>query len=69
MAELNKASGKFQLTYWLVIIAAINLIGFFISFQYGWIICTAAGILSQPITNAMQKRKYASLIKKKEQQK
>lgn len=69
MAELNVASGKFQLTYWLLIIAIINLIGFFISFKYGWIICTAAGILSQPITNAMQKRKYASLIKKKEQKK
>ena len=46
IGELNKANGKFLLTYWLIVIAAINLIGFLIGWKYVWIIGIAAGILS-----------------------
>lgn len=63
MVELNKATAKFQLLYWLVVIAAINLIGFLVSWKYVWIIGIAAGILSSPIGKAIQKRKYGSLIR------
>lgn len=65
IGELNKAGGKFQLLYWLIVIAAINLTGFLISWKYVWIIGIAAGILSSPIVKAVQKRKYVSLTKRK----
>lgn len=61
--ELNKANGKFLTLYWLLVIASINLIGFFVSWKYVWIIGVAAGILSSPIGKAVQKRKYGSLTK------
>lgn len=61
---LNKANGKFQLAYWLIIIAAINLIGFLISWKYVWIIGIAAGTLSMPIGRRIQNKKYISLIEK-----
>lgn len=62
--ELNKLNAKFQLLYWLIIIAAINLIGFLISWKYVWIIGITAGILSTPIFKVIQKRKYTKLIQK-----
>lgn len=62
IGELNKAAAKFQFLYWLIVIGAINLIGFLISWKYVWIIGIAAGILSSPIGRAIQKRKYAGLI-------
>lgn len=61
--ELNKASAKFQTLYWLFVIAAINLIGFLISWKYVWMIGIAAGILSSPVGKAVQKRKYESLTR------
>lgn len=64
IGELNKASVKFQFMYWLIIIAAINLIGFLVSWKYVWIIGITAGILSTPIVKAVQKRKYAALTKR-----
>lgn len=63
IGELNKAGTKFQLLYWLMIIAAINLIGFWVSWKYVWMIGIAAGVLSSPVAKAVQKRKYRSLIK------
>lgn len=63
IGELNKSNARFQLLYWLVVIAVINLIGFLVSWKYVWIIGIAAGILSSPIIKAVQKRKYSSLIK------
>ena len=56
IGELNKANGKFLLTYWLIVIAAINLIGFLIGWKYVWIIGIAAGILSTPIGKRIQKK-------------
>ena len=63
IGELNKATSKFLFLYWLVVIIAINLIGFLASWKYVWIIGIAAGILSSPIGKAIQKRKYGSLIR------
>ena len=63
--ELNKANRKFQLAYWLMVTAVINLIGFLIGWKYVWISGIAAGILSAPIGKRIQKRKYASLAEKK----
>ena len=62
VGELNKTAVRFQLIYWAVIIAAINLIGFLISWKHVWIIGIAAGILSSPIGRAIQKREYASIL-------
>ena len=63
IGELNKTNAKFQILYWLIVIAAINLIGFLVSWKYVWIIGIAAGILSSPIGKAIQKRKYAGLTR------
>lgn len=65
IGELNKANGKFLLAYWLIVIAAISLIGFLTGWKYVWIIGIAAGILSAPIGKRIQKKKYASLVEKK----
>lgn len=65
IGELNKANAKFQLLYWLVVIAVINLIGFLVSWKYVWMFGIAAGILSSPIVKAVQKRKYADLTRRK----
>ena len=62
--ELNKATARFHFLYWAMIIAAINLIGFLISWKYVWIIGIAAGILSNPIGKAIQKREYTSILRK-----
>lgn len=64
VGELNKTNMRFQFIYWAIIIAAINLIGFLISWKYVWIIGIAAGILSNPIGKAIQKRKYASILRR-----
>ena len=45
-------------------LAVINLIGFLISWKYVWVIGIAAGILSNPICKAIQKRKYASILRR-----
>ena len=67
VGELNKTAVRFNFIYWAIIIAAINLIGFLISWKYVWIIGIAAGILSNPISMAIQKRKYTSILRKIQQ--
>lgn len=64
LSELNKANGRFQFVYWLSIIIIISLIGVLISWKYVWIVGVAAGILSAPIAVSVQKKQYASIIKK-----
>ncbi len=64
VAELNKANGRFQFIYWCTVIAAVTLTRFLISWKYAWITCIAAGILSNPIGRAVQKRNYASIIRR-----
>ena len=63
LSELNKANGRFQIVYWLSIII-ISLIGVLISWKYVWIVGVAAGTLSAPIAVSVQKKQYASIIKK-----
>ncbi len=62
--EVNKASGKFQFVYWLIIIAIICLIGFLVSWKNVWMIGMAAGILSTPIGRIVQKQQYATIVEK-----
>jgi len=61
--ELNKANGKIQIAYWTVVFLLIVLFGFLISRKYVWIIGVCLGVLSAPITKAIQKKKYNSLVK------
>ena len=67
VGELNKTTVRFHFIYWAIIIAAINLIGFLFSWKYVWIIGIAAGILSNPIGKAIQKRKYFSMLRRIQQ--
>ena len=62
--ELNKTAVRFQFVYWAIIVAAISLIGFLITWKFVWNIGVAAGALSNPFGRAMQKRKYASILRK-----
>ena len=66
VGELNKSNVRFQFIYWVMIIAAINLIGFLISWKYVWIIGIVAGIMSHPIGKAIQKWKYESFLRRKQ---
>ncbi len=65
IAKLNKSAGRFQLWYWLLVIIAINLIGFLFGWKYTWLVGISAGLLSYPIGKAVQNSKYQSLIKRK----
>ncbi|MCR5796041.1 MAG: glucosyltransferase [Solobacterium sp.] len=64
IAELNQKNGRFQFLYWAVVIAAVNLTGFFVSWKYVWLPGIAAGILSGPIGDAVQKRNYAAILRR-----
>ena len=63
--ELNKAQGKFIVLYWIAVIALIVLMGILVGWKFVWIIGVTAGILSYPIGQAVQKKNYASLVKKR----
>ena len=58
MSELNKQNAKFQLLYWLIVIAVITLIGLVISWKFVWIIGIAAGVLFPSAHKVIQKRNY-----------
>lgn len=62
LTELNKENGKFQLLYWLIIIAIIILTGLVISWKFIWVIGIAAGVLSSPISRVIQKKNYKKKI-------
>ena len=62
MSELNKQNAKFQLLYWLIVIAIITLIGLVISWKFVWVIGIAAGVLSPSIGKVIQKRNYNKKI-------
>ena len=64
VAELNKANARFQLVYWIAISLVILLTGLLFSWRHVWIIGVAAGILSNPIGRAIQKRNYAAILKR-----
>ena len=60
--ELNKENAKFQLLYWLIVIAAAALFGLVISWKVVWIIGIASGVLAFPIGRVIQKRRYKRVI-------
>lgn len=62
---LNRFCNRFQLFYWIFVLAIINLIGFFVSWKFVWVIGILAGFFSAPIGRLMQSVKYQSLIKRK----
>lgn len=64
LGELNKESGKFQLLYWAVVIAVINLAGVFVGWKFVWVIGIAAGVLSSFVGKAVQKRIYRRVLGK-----
>lgn len=64
VAELNKANARFQIVYWIIISLVILLTGLLFSWRHVWIIGVAAGILSNPISRAIQKRNYAAILKR-----
>ncbi len=65
IAEMNKENGKFQLIYWLVVIAIIVLFCIFVTPKYSWIVGMIAGIISTPIGKIMQNKTYYRLTGKK----
>ena len=64
LEELNKANGKIQLFYWLIVVALITLLGVLVGWKYVWILGLVAGFLSNPIGKHFQKRQYVALLKK-----
>ena len=68
IGELNKTAARFRFLYWAVVLAAILLIGFLVGGKKVWMIGVAAGLLSSPISRAIQKRKYASLLRRIQQE-
>lgn len=62
-AELSKKNGRFQMLYWLIVIAAINLTGFLVSWKFVWIIGIAAGVFSSFIGKAVQNWNYKKLVR------
>jgi MGT family glycosyltransferase len=64
LADVNKASGKFRIVYWMIIALIIVLFGIFIGWGYVWIIGVAGGTLSYPIGKIAQNKIYKSMVKK-----
>ena len=64
VAELKKANARFQRVYWIAISLVILLTGLLFRWRHVWIIGVAAGILSNPIGRAIQKRNYAAILKR-----
>ncbi len=69
IAELNKANGRTQLLYWLIACAVLVLFGLLAGWKYVWILGIAAGVLSSPVTKAMQKKRYEKLVRKQQKSK
>lgn len=62
IAELNRANGTFQFTYWFIIAAIIALVGFLSGWKHVWMIGLAAGFLSVPVGRMFQKKRYAMIV-------
>lgn len=62
--ELNAFNTRFQVTYWLSALGLIAAVGLLAGWKYSWIPGVAAGLLSRPIGNLAQKKKYAALTAK-----
>ena len=66
LMELDKASGLFQLVYWLLAAALMVLTGLLIGWRFVWIPGVLAGVLSAPLGKRAQQRAYRRLTEKKE---
>lgn len=66
IAKLAQTTGRFQALYWLIVIAAINLVGFLFGWNYTWLIGILAGLASAPIMKTVQKKVYKALVKRKQ---
>ncbi len=64
ISEMNKAGGKFKLVYWMIAMALIALAGSFAGWSHVWIMGLAAGVLSGPVSKAVQRKQYDAIIKK-----
>lgn len=62
--QLNKSNFRFQVIYWLLVIAMIIICGFLFSWNSVWIIGIIANLISLTVVKKVQNRKYKSLIKK-----
>ncbi len=65
LKEVNKASGKFNIIYWIIAAVCIVLFGIFVSWRFTWIIGVVAGIFSYPVGQAVQKKLYRSMAEKR----
>lgn len=64
LEELNKASRRVHLIYWLIAAIVIILTGFLLRWRYVWIIGIGAGMLSSPIGKIFQNKKYDTIVQK-----
>ena len=65
LEQLNRYGKCFQLFYWLVVIGVISLVGFFVTWNFVWIIGILAGLFFTPVVNIVQTLQYKFLIKRK----
>ena len=65
LKEVNQASGKFNIIYWIIAAILIVLFGTFITWKFAWIIGVLAGTLSYPIGKAVQRKIYKSMAEKR----
>ena len=65
LKEVNKASGKFNIIYWIIAAILIVLFGIFVSWKFTWITGVTAGVLSYPFGQAVQKKIYKSMAEKR----
>ena len=66
LKELNKTNIRFLIVCNLIVLALIVLTVVLFGWKYVWIVGLSAGIPSGPLGRLVQKRKYASLVRKKD---
>ena len=63
MKIINRASIRFMVIYWPVVIAALVLLKVWAGVPHTWILGVAAGIASGPLGKLVQRHAYASLAR------
>ncbi len=62
--KFNSTNGIFQLIYWLIASTLILLFGFFITWNYAWIVGLVAGIFNYKVQTATEKFRYKKVVEK-----
>lgn len=62
LRDFNRKNGEFQILYWLIVSAALTLLGILTGWEHIWIIGIAAGILNAPLSRSVQKRVLRKLM-------